>query len=75
MEQSEMICYRCDRQIPTGRAFLCISKSIEQIEHQGEKDIVQVIEAEVLITLCPSCGNRFDSDKLIELIVGGALFR
>jgi hypothetical protein len=66
-------CDRCGKPIPKGSAYVCISRSIEQIEHNiaGNQDEAQVIDAEIIIALCGSCGNKFDTAslrKLVELI-------
>ncbi|MBZ5857610.1 hypothetical protein [Flavihumibacter profundi] len=66
-------CDRCGKPIPKGSAYVCISRNIEQIEHNiaGNEDEVQVIDAEIIIALCGSCGNKFDTgalQKLVQLI-------
>jgi ribosomal protein S26 len=66
-------CDRCSKPIPKGNAYVCIYRSIEQIEHNiaENQDEVQVIDAEIIIALCGNCGNKFDTaalHKLVQLI-------
>lgn len=63
-------CDRCGKLIPTGSAFVCITRSIEQIEHSiaSNEDVAEVIQADILIALCGTCGNKFDTDTLVKLI-------
>ncbi len=69
MEEIIMICDRCGKEIPSGSAYVCITKNIEQIEHSiaTNVDEIQVIQSDQLITLCGSCGNNFDTETLIKL--------
>ncbi len=71
-------CDRCGKEIPKGTAYVCITKNIEQIIHSIglNEDEVEVIQSDLLITLCGSCGNKFDANtfvKLINLTPGGTL--
>lgn len=63
-------CDRCSKPIPKGNAYVCISRSIEQIEHNiaENQDEVQVIDADIIIALCGSCGNKFDTASLQKIV-------
>ena len=63
-------CDRCGKEIPKGKAYVCITRNIEQIEHSisSNEDEVEVIQSDLLITLCGSCGNKFNTETLIKLI-------
>src|SRR4051794_36412999 len=64
--ENEMNCYRCDREIPNGTDYFCLTSSVEHIDDSRGVGIIEVSHAESLIILCPICGNRFDSRALIE---------
>ena len=70
MNEIVSACDRCGKYIPTGSAYVCISRSIEQIEHSIERneDEALIIQSDILIALCGSCGNKFDIGTLINLI-------
>ncbi len=63
-------CDRCGKDIPTGSAYVCITRNIEQIERSisSNEDEVEVIQSDILISLCGSCGNKFDTETLVKLI-------
>lgn len=63
-------CDRCGKLIPTGAAFVCLTRSIEQIEHSvaDMEYSAEVIDADILIALCGRCGNAFDTETLVKLI-------
>jgi hypothetical protein len=63
-------CERCGKPIPKGNAYVCIYRSIEHIEHSvsQNEDIAQIIDADILIALCSSCGNKFDAETLVKII-------
>ena len=76
MNESAITCDRCGKEIPTGSAYICLTRNIEQIEHSiaNNEDEVVVIQSDLLITLCGSCGNKFNTDtpiKLISITPGG----
>jgi NAD-dependent SIR2 family protein deacetylase len=50
--------------------IVCITRNIEQIEHSiaSNEDEIEVIQSDILINLCGSCGNKFDTETLIKLI-------
>lgn len=63
-------CDRCGKFIPKGSAYVCVTRNIEQVEHSiiDSEDQVVVIQSDVLIALCGSCGNNFDTETLVTLI-------
>lgn len=70
MPHTHFICEICQKRIPRGAAYVCISKNIEQYEVDivDDEDKVEVIHSEGLITMCGGCGNRFDDELLVRLI-------
>ncbi len=64
MSDNEIVieCERCGKHIPKGSAYVCFTKNIEQIEHSipDNQDEITIIDSEMLIALCGSCGNKFD---------------
>ena len=53
-------CDWCNAPIYHGNASVDISRNIQQVD----SDAITVIHAEALLTLCASCGNRLDEEKL-----------
>ena len=72
MESTEIIdkCDRCGKAIPHGSAYISLNRNIEQLEHSiaNNKDEVQVIQSDILLVLCGSCGNMFDTETMVKLI-------
>ena len=72
MNENEIVseCDRCGKEIARGTAYVCITKNIEQIEYSivNNQDEAQIIQSDILIALCGSCGNKFDTETLIKLI-------
>ncbi len=63
-------CDRCGKPIPTGSAYVCLTRNIEQVQHciTTNEDEIEIIESEMLIALCGYCGNKFNADTLVKLI-------
>lgn len=63
-------CDKCGKSIPTGAAYVCITRSIEQIEYSvaSMEYSAEAIDADILIALCGRCGNAFDTETLVKLI-------
>ena len=55
-------CDLCRVEIPCGRAYHTIHHTIEYAEHNNEmdRDEIQVLHSIVLMTLCVSCGKKFN---------------
>ncbi len=70
MQEIVSICDRCGKIIPKGTAYVCIYRSIEQIEHSiiQNEDVAEIIDADILIALCGKCGNKFDTGTLATII-------
>ncbi|MFN8179293.1 MAG: hypothetical protein U0167_15280 [bacterium] len=58
-------CTWCGKPIDYGNAAVAIMHMIKQDERDGTTTVIQ---AESLITLCGSCGNRLDADALTEAL-------
>jgi hypothetical protein len=69
-------CDGCGKIIQKGKAYVCISKNIEQINHEviSNEEEVEVISSENLLVLCGKCGNKFDDDFFINIIKNFPLF-
>lgn len=63
-------CEICKKEIRKGNAYVSITKNIEQVEHNviNNEEEIEVIHSETLITLCGTCGNRFDESSFVQLI-------
>jgi hypothetical protein len=63
-------CDKCGKEIDYGNAYVSIARNIEQAEHifATDKDEVAVIDSELLLTLCGSCGNTFHYDVIAKII-------
>ncbi len=70
MPHTFFVCEICEKRIPRGAAYVCISKNIEQydVDIVDDDDKVEVIHSEGLITMCGGCGNHFNDELLISLI-------
>lgn len=61
-------CDWCGAKIRYGNACLTIEENIEQIQWGAEVSNVNVIEADSLLTLCASCGNRLSIETVTDLL-------
>jgi len=63
-------CLLCDRPIYYGNAMVSINRNVEQMNQTEEypDGEVTVIDSDLLLALCASCGNRFYTEYLRELI-------
>jgi DNA-directed RNA polymerase subunit M/transcription elongation factor TFIIS len=70
MSKAYTTCDKCGKEIHYGNAYVSVQRNIEQAEHNfvNNEDDVQVIDSELLLTLCGSCGNKFHFDILAKLI-------
>ena len=70
MEGIISTCDRCRKEIIKGSEYISITKNIEQIvlSENGNEDEVEMIQSDILVALCASCGNKFDTETLIKLI-------
>jgi hypothetical protein len=70
MTNSFTTCDRCGREIAYGKAQVTITRNIEQAEHNilENRDEIEVIDSEQIMTLCGSCGNSFDAHKIAQII-------
>lgn len=70
MEEVITHCSRCKKPIYRGAAYVCIARNIEQVEHSvsAHEDQVEIIQSDMLLSLCGRCGNRFDAGLLEQLI-------
>jgi hypothetical protein len=61
---------KCGKEILYGNAYVSVQRNIEQAKHNfiSNEDDIQVIDSELLLTLCGSCGNKFHFDILAKLI-------
>ncbi len=71
MADSYFVCDFCEKRIPFGAAYVCITKNIEQYDMDAVEDDtkVDVIHSEALVTMCGKCGNAFDDELLRKLIM------
>lgn len=70
MEGIVSTCDRCHKEIIKGSEYISITKNIELIvlSETGNEDEVEMIQSDILVAFCESCGNKFDTDTLIKLI-------
>jgi hypothetical protein len=70
-------CDGCGKIIPNGKAYVCITKSIEQMEHNiaTNEEEIEVISDEALLTFCGSCGNKFDDELFVSIVRNFPVFR
>jgi hypothetical protein len=63
-------CDKCGKEILYGNSYVTIARNVEQAEHiiSSNKDEVQVIDSELLLTLCGRCGNAFHYDIIARII-------
>lgn len=63
-------CDLCEKPIYYGNAMVSVNRNIEQVDRTEEypDGEVTVIDSDQLLTLCASCGNRFSTEYLRELI-------
>jgi hypothetical protein len=63
-------CFRCGKNICYGNAAVTFSRHIEQVDQTAEfpDGQVTVIQCDVLLTLCASCGNRFSTERATEVL-------
>jgi hypothetical protein len=63
-------CDLCAKEIHYGSAYVVIERNIEEAFHNvtSNKDETQIIDSEVLITLCGKCGNEFQYDVIAKII-------
>lgn len=63
-------CDKCGKAIPTGKPYISLSRSIEQIEIDPfiNEYEVTVIHSDLLIALCPTCGQKFNQESLLKII-------
>ncbi len=69
-DDSDYKCDICGMGIPFGNPIVVIMQDIEYAE-RGESngdDVINVIQSDSLMTLCGSCGNRFQADALAGLM-------
>lgn len=70
MDSDNLICDKCGIEIPKGNTYVCLNRSIEFMTHNvaTNEDEIETIDSEQILTLCTSCGNKFDSDILVNLL-------
>ena len=64
-------CDRCGKVIDYGNAHVTISRNVEYAElviATNQKEI-QVIDSEVIFTLCAHCGHSFDARTIAAIII------
>jgi hypothetical protein len=63
-------CHKCEKEIKYGNAYVTIVRNVEQAEHilATGVDEIEVIDSNEIITLCGTCGNRFNSDTIVQII-------
>jgi hypothetical protein len=63
-------CDKCGKEIHYGNAYVSVQRNVEQAEHNfiSNEDEVQIIDSELLLTLCGKCGNAFHYDIIARLI-------
>jgi predicted RNA-binding Zn-ribbon protein involved in translation (DUF1610 family) len=71
LEQVHAECDWCGTEIHVGNAQVVIARNVEQVNPGSAMDsrpTIQVIESNVLLTLCPQCGNRLDREQLASFL-------
>jgi hypothetical protein len=65
------LCQKCNIIIPFGTPYYSIVRSLEFrcVDEESENgEIVEVIEAEEIISLCKSCGSYFNTEGLETIL-------
>ena len=70
MGELDFKCERCGKLIPSGTAYISVTRNIEQVEHNliENLDEIRMLHADELLTLCAACGHLFDTEGLINII-------
>lgn len=70
MSKKYTACSRCGKVINYGNAYVSIVRNIEQAEFDlaSQREEIDIIHSEEIITLCGTCGNAFNADTIANII-------
>jgi hypothetical protein len=63
-------CDRCGRDINYGSKYVSIERNVERASHNilKDRDEVKIINSELLLMMCDTCGKEFGHDNLTKII-------
>jgi predicted RNA-binding Zn-ribbon protein involved in translation (DUF1610 family) len=63
-------CDWCGREIAYGNASVAITRNVEQVDNTKDEaeGIATVIDSDIVLTLCPRCGNKLGCDTLRSVL-------
>ena len=58
-------CNKCGKTIKHGSAYVAITREVEAYENNSNEreEVVNVIDAELVLVFCTTCGNALNADK------------
>jgi len=63
-------CALCGKIIPKGKQYICLERNVEKIiaDDVSKQELVEIIDSNVLLIFCKTCGKAFNDKKLSDLI-------
>lgn len=71
MEKKYSECFKCKASINYDEAYISITRNIEQanINIFHNRDEIEIIDSEELISLCRGCGSQFNANNIVQIIM------